>query len=73
MNGSGASVTSASHGLIENRITAVIVIISTSVAKSSRLSERKTQMRSLSAPMRDIRSPVRLPPKYSSDRVCRCW
>ena len=68
MKGSGTSVTSASRGLIETRITAVITIISTSVAKSSRCSDRNTQMRSVSEPMRAIRSPVRLPPKYSSDK-----
>ena len=72
MNGSGTSVTSASHGLIENRMTAVITIISTSVAKSSRCSDRKTQMRSVSEPMRAIRSPVRLPPKYSRESFSRC-
>ncbi len=72
MNGSGTSVTSASQGLIEIRMTAVIMIISTSVKKSSRCSDRKTQMRSLSLPMRAIRSPVRLPPKYSSDSFSRC-
>ena len=63
MKGSGTSVTSASHGLMENRIAAVITIISTSVAKSSALSDRKTLMRSVSEPMRAIRSPVRLLPK----------
>ncbi|MCY1242202.1 hypothetical protein D9M72_551480 [compost metagenome] len=72
MNGSGTSVTSASQGLIETRITAVMTIISTSVAKSSRCRDRNTQMRSLSEPMRAIRSPVRLPPKYSSDSLSRC-
>ena len=72
MKGSGSSVTRASHGLIETRIAAVIAIISTSVAKSSRCRERNRQMRSVSEPMRAIRSPVRLPPKYSSDRPSRC-
>ncbi len=72
MIGRGISVTSASHGLIENRMTAVIAIISTSVAKLSRSSDRKTLMRSVSLPIRAIRSPVRLPPKYSSDRPSRC-
>ena len=42
-------------------------IISTSVAKSSACSDRKLQIRSVSEPMRAIRSPVRLPPKYSSE------
>ena len=63
MKGSGSSVTSASHGLIENRMIEVIRIISTSVAKSSACRDRNTQMRSVSLPMRAIRSPVRLPPK----------
>ena len=72
MNGNGTSVTSASSGLIDNRIAAVITIISTSVAKSSRCSDRKMQIRSVSEPMRAIRSPVRLPPKYSSDSRSRC-
>ena len=71
IKGNGSKVTSASHGLMENRIAAVITIISTSVAKSSRCSDRNRQMRSDSEPMRDIRSPVRLPPKYSSDKCSR--
>ncbi|MNR57031.1 hypothetical protein D3C85_1777260 [compost metagenome] len=62
MKGSGTNVTSASQGLIENRITEVITIINTSVTKSSALSDRKRLMRSVSAPMRAIRSPVRLLP-----------
>ena len=62
MKGSGNSVTSASQGLMENRMTAVIVIISMSVAKSSTCTERNWQMRSDSEPMRAMRSPVRLPP-----------
>ena len=72
MKGNGSSVTSANHGSIEARIAAVITIISTSVAKSSRCSDRNTLMRSVSAPIRAIRSPVRLPPKYCSDRPSRC-
>jgi len=63
MNGKGSKVTSASQGLMEKRMAAVMPIISTSVAKSSACSDRKTQMRSVSEPIRDIRSPVRLPPK----------
>ena len=63
MKGSGVKVTNASIGLIENRIAAVIPIINTSVAKSSACIDRKTQIRSVSEPIRDIRSPVRLPPK----------
>ena len=63
MKGSGVKVTNASIGLIENRIAAVMPIINTSVAKSSACSDRKTQIRSVSEPIRDIRSPVRLPPK----------
>lgn len=72
MKGSGTSVTSASQGLIDTRMTAVMTIIRMSLAKSSRCSDRNTQMRSVSLPMREIRSPVRLPPKYSSDSFCRC-
>ncbi|CFN64813.1 Uncharacterised protein [Bordetella pertussis] len=72
MNGSGTRVANASHGLIDTRIAAVMAIISTSVAKSSRCSDRNTQMRSVSLPMRAIRSPVRLPPKYSSESCCKC-
>ena len=67
MKGSGTKVAKASHGLMENKMAAVIMSMSTSVAKSSRCSDKNTQMRSLSLPMRDIRSPVRLPPKYSKD------
>ncbi|MOA13074.1 hypothetical protein D3C78_1331060 [compost metagenome] len=62
MKGSGTRVTSASQGLMENRMTEVITIISTSVTKSSALSDRKRLIRSVSAPMRAIRSPVRLLP-----------
>ena len=63
MKGSGTSVTSASQGLIENRMAAVMQIISTSVTKSRACSERNTLIRSVSDPIRAIRSPVRLPPK----------
>ena len=63
MKGSGSSVTSASQGLMENRMAEVMPIISTSVAKSSACSDRNTLMRSVSEPMRAIRSPVRLAPK----------
>ena len=41
MIGNGSNVTSASHGLIETRMMAVIVIMITSVAKSSKCRERK--------------------------------
>ena len=70
--GSGMSVVSASQGSIEIRMAAVMRIIRTSLAKSSKCSERKRLMRSVSLPMRAIRSPVRLPPKYCSESVCRC-
>ncbi|MNW08838.1 hypothetical protein D3C71_2056970 [compost metagenome] len=63
MNGSGTRVTSASQGLMENRMAAVIMIMSTSVTKSKACNDRKTLMRSVSEPMRAMRSPVRLPPK----------
>ena len=72
MKGSGTRVTRASQGLMDARITAVITSISTSFRKSSACSDRNTQMRSLSLPMRAIRSPVRLPPKYSRLSVIRC-
>ena len=52
--GQGSKVTMASVGLMVNRMTAVITIISTSVAKSSRCSDRNTLMRSVSLPMRAI-------------------
>ena len=71
MTGSGARVTSASFGSMEKRMAAVISIISTSVAKSSRCSDKKVLMRSVSEPMRAMRSPVRRLPKYSSDRRSR--
>src|SRR3712207_7324477 len=41
--------------------------ISRSVAKSTRFSDRKLHSRSVSLLTRAIRSPVRLPPKNSSD------
>ena len=63
ITGSGTSVTSASHGLIEKRIAEVMTSITTSVMKSSACSDRKIEMRSVSEPMRAIRSPVRLAPK----------
>ena len=72
MSGNGNSVTNAICRSIVNRIAAVITIISTSVQKSSRLTERNVQMRSVSLPTREIKSPVRLPPKNSSDSRCRC-
>ena len=72
MKGSGARVMMASHGFIDHKMTPVMMIISTSEAKSSKCSDRKTQMRSLPLPMRAIRSPVRLPPKNSSDSFIRC-
>ena len=72
MNGSGTRVTSASQGFMLNRITPVMMIRRTSDRKSSRCSDRNTLIRSEPLPMRDIRSPVRLPPKYSSDRRSRC-
>ena len=71
INGRGSRVTSANQGLMEARITAVITSISTSLRKSSACSDRNTQMRSDSLPMRAIRSPVRLPPKYSRLSVIR--
>ena len=72
MMGSGTSVTSASVGSMENRMTVVMAIIRMSVAKSSRCSDKKMLMRSVSEPMRAIRSPVRRPPKYSSESLSKC-
>ena len=72
IKGKGTRVTSASQGLMENKMTAVMSSISTSEAKSNRCNDKNTQIRSLSLPMRDIRSPVRLPPKYSSDMRSKC-
>ncbi|KFB73361.1 MAG: hypothetical protein AW09_001386 [Candidatus Accumulibacter phosphatis] len=72
MIGSGNRVTAASQGSIDTRMTVVMTIISTSVAKSRRCSEMKMLMRSVSEPMRAIRSPVRLPPKYSCESFSRC-
>ena len=62
----------ASVGSIQKRSAAVMAIMKTSVRKSSRLIERKLQIRSVSLLSRDIRSPVRLPPKYSSESCWRC-
>ena len=73
MKGSGNNVTSAKVGLMENKMMAVIMIISTSVAKSSKCKDKNTLMRSVSLPMRAIKSPVRRPPKYSSDSFSKCW
>ena len=72
IKGKGKSVTKAKVGLMENKMTAVIKIIKTSVAKSNKCSERKTLMRSVSLPMRAIKSPVRRPPKYSNDNFSKC-
>ena len=72
MKGSGNKVTSAKVGLMVNKMTEVIKIIKTSVAKSSRCKDKKTLMRSVSLPIRAIKSPVRRPPKYSSDSFSKC-
>ena len=72
MNGSGTRVISASLALMLNRIAPVMMIMRTSDKKSSRCSDRNTQMRSDPRPMRLMRSPVRLPPKNSSDNLSRC-
>ena len=71
MKGSGTSVASASHGFVWNRMPVIMISIRQSVMKSSACSDRKTLMRSVSEPIRLIRSPVRLEPKYSSDRPSR--
>ena len=72
MKGKGNKVASAKRTSMLSKIAAVIKIISTSVAKSSKCKDRNTQMRSVSAPMRFIRSPVRRPPKYSKDKRIKC-
>ena len=72
MKGNGANVTKASKGSIDTKIAAVMVIINTSVIKSKAYKDKKTQIRSVSAPMRAIKSPVRLPPKYSSESLSKC-
>ena len=59
INGNGSNVTRARVGLMENNMTAVIPIISRSVAKSSACRDRKTQILSDSDPILAIRSPVR--------------
>jgi hypothetical protein len=63
-------VTTASPGLIHSTARAVRRTIVTSEEKSMRFTERKLQIRSVSLPTRDIRSPVRREAKKSSDMVC---
>ena len=72
MIGKEASVAMPNSGSIDSNTAAVPTIISTSVAKSIRLSERKLQIRSVSLLMRATRSPVRLVAKKSSDSRCKC-
>ena len=72
MNGRGNKVAAANRISMLNKITAVIKIIKISVAKSRRCTDKKTLMRSVSAPIRFIKSPVRRPPKYSRDRRIKC-
>ena len=67
MNGKGTSEAIARIGSSVSRIATVMRIISTSDAKSTRLIDRKLQIRSVSLVNRAIRSPVRLPPKNSSE------
>ncbi len=72
INGNGNSDAAANHGSIQNNTAAVNRINRKSVVKSTRLSDRNWQMRSESVLMRDIKSPVRLPPKNSTESVIRC-
>ena len=59
------------EGLMPIIIAAVITIMRMSLAKSSRSTERKMLMRSVSVLTREIRSPVRFPPKNSSESRCK--
>ena len=68
----GNNVAQASHGSMLNKMTAVIKIINTSVAKSSKCKDKNTHNLSVSLPMRVIKSPVRRPPKYSSESFNKC-
>src|ERR1017187_379524 len=56
----------------ESKTTQVLTIMSTSVTKSTSVSERNEHKCSVSELMRAIRSPVRLPPKYSRLSFCKC-
>ena len=46
-----------------SKMMAVMVIMRTSLANSSRCKDKKRHKRSVSLPTRLMRSPVRLPPK----------
>src|SRR5262245_58285804 len=72
MIGNVTSVHSASVKLVDKSTTAAMMIIKASLTKSTRLTDRKTQIRSVSLLIRDIKSPVRLPPKNSSESFCKC-
>ena len=54
--------TTANIGSIRSKMIAVKTNIITSLMKSTMCAERKLQIRSVSLLIRDIRSPVRLPP-----------
>jgi hypothetical protein len=64
MGGNDTSAASASSGSSENNTTEVPTIINTSVTKSISVSDKNEQSRSVSELIREIKSPVRLPPKY---------
>ena len=71
MKGKGSSVASAILALMLSNTAAVMTIMTQSAAKSTTLIDRKLHSRSVSLLMRAIRSPVRLPPKNSSDSRCK--
>ena len=72
MKGSGNKVAKARPGSMVNKIRAVSVIMITSVMKSTRCKDKNKQSRSVAAPIRAIKSPVRRPPKYSRDSRIKC-
>ena len=72
MGGNEASAASANSGSSAKSTIDVPKIISTSVMKSIRVSDKNEHSRSVSELMRLIRSPVRLPPKYCRLKRCKC-
>ena len=69
-NGKGTSVSRASVGLSHTSTAAVSTRSMTFEANSMRLTDRKMLILSVSLPTRDIRSPVRLLWKKSSESDC---
>jgi hypothetical protein len=64
IGGNETSAAVASTGSSEKSTTEVPTINKTSVTKSISVSDKNEHRRSVSELMREIRSPVRLPPKY---------